>query len=86
MGNMGHHVRYGVHISRVFFSCLSRDNDQFRETIWDIRKYMKKLVTISVIGLGSHDVRFHTLDWKNTHFFQGKCANFTSIISRMVNK
>ena len=30
----------------------------------------------AVIGLGN---------WKNTHYFQGKCANFGSIMSRMVN-
>ena len=40
----------------------------------------------SVIGLGLRDARFHTLHWKNAHYFQEKCANSASIISRMVNK
>ena len=40
----------------------------------------------SVIGLGPRDARFHTINWKNAHYFQNKCANFASFISRMVNK
>ena len=39
-----------------------------------------------VIGLGPRAARFHTLNWKNAHYSQDKCANFASIISRMVNK
>ena len=39
-----------------------------------------------MIGLGPRDARFHTLNWKKVHYFQEICANFASIISRMVNK
>ena len=48
---------------------------------WGLYKVMS-----TVIGLGPRDARFHTLNLKNAHFSQDKCANFASIISRMVNK
>ena len=38
-------------------------------------------LTKSVIGLGPRDARFHTLNWKNAHNIEAKCANFASIIS-----
>ena len=52
--------------------------------LWVSGEHVEK--TTAVIGLGPRDARFHTLNWKNAHSFQDKCANFASIISRMVNK
>ena len=51
-----------------------------------VKCYQIKMVQVAAIGLGSRDPRFHTLNWKNAHYSQDKCANFASIISRMVNK
>ena len=46
-----------------------------------VAKFGLKVDSQAVLGLGPRDARFHTLN-----YFQDKCANFASIISKMVNK